>query len=61
MPFIEDILKYKSISFVGMEKNAGKTQTLNYVLSRLRTFSKTIAITSIGVDGETTDIVTLTS
>lgn len=61
MPFIEDILKYKSISFVGMEKNAGKTQTLNYVLSRLRTFSKTIALTSIGVDGETTDIVTLTS
>lgn len=61
MPFIEDILKYKSISFVGMEKNAGKTQTLNYVLSRLRTFSKTIALTSIGVDGETTDIVTSTS
>lgn len=61
MPFIEDVLKYKSISFVGMEKNAGKTQTLNYVLSRLRTFSKTIALTSIGVDGETTDIVTLTS
>lgn len=61
MPFIEDILKYKSISFVGMEKNAGKTQTLNYVLSRLRTFSKTIALTSIGVDGETLDIVTSTS
>lgn len=61
MPFIEDILKYKSISFVGMEKNAGKTQTLNYVLSRLRTFSKTIALTSIGVDGETLDIVTNTS
>lgn len=61
MPFIEDILKYKSISFVGMEKNAGKTQTLNYVLSRLRTFSKTIALTSIGVDGESLDIVTNTS
>ena len=62
MPFIEEILKYKSISFVGMEKNAGKTQTLNYVLSRLRTFSNIkIALTSIGVDGETTDIVTSTS
>lgn len=62
MPFIEDILKYKSISFVGMEKNAGKTQTLNYVLGRLRTFSNIkIALTSIGVDGETTDIVTSTS
>ncbi|MBO7276957.1 MAG: hypothetical protein J6U84_03240 [Bacteroidales bacterium] len=45
-----------------MEKNAGKTQTLNYVLSRLRTFSNIkIALTSIGVDGETTDIVTSTS
>lgn len=62
MPFIEEVLKYKSISFVGMEKNAGKTQTLNYVLSRLRTFSNIkIALTSIGVDGETTDIVTSTS
>lgn len=62
MPFIEDVLKYKSISFVGMEKNAGKTQTLNYVLSRLRTFSNLkLAISSIGVDGETLDIVTFTS
>lgn len=62
MPFIEDVLKYKSISFVGMEKNAGKTQTLNYVLSRLRTFSNLkLAISSIGVDGETLDIVTSTS
>ena len=62
MPFIEDVLKYKSISFVGMEKNAGKTQTLNYVLSRLRTFSNLkLALSSIGVDGETLDIVTSTS
>lgn len=62
MPFIEEILKYKSISFVGMEKNAGKTQTLNYVLGRLRTFSNIkLALTSIGVDGETVDIVTSTS
>ena len=62
MPFIEDVLKYKSISFVGMEKNAGKTQTLNYVLGRLRTFSNIkLALTSIGVDGETVDIVTSSS
>jgi hypothetical protein len=62
MPFIEEVLKYKSISFVGMEKNAGKTQTLNYVLGRLRTFSNIkLALTSIGVDGETVDIVTSTS
>ena len=27
MPFVEKLLGYKSVSFVGMEKNAGKTQT----------------------------------
>ncbi|MCK9164076.1 MAG: hypothetical protein WCR29_05660 [Bacteroidales bacterium] len=62
MPFINDILKYKSISFVGTEKNTGKTETLNYVLSRLCSFSNTIVgITSIGIDGEKTDQVTKTS
>lgn len=62
MPFINDILKYKSISFVGTEKNTGKTETLNYVLSRLCSFSNTqIGITSIGIDGEKIDQVTKTS
>lgn len=61
MPFVKDILNYKSISFVGMDKNAGKTETLNYVLSRLRSFNKSIAVTSIGIDGETIDQVTSTS
>ena len=49
MPFVEKLLGYKSVSFVGMEKNAGKTQTLNYVLNRLRSFSDvSLAISSIG-------------
>lgn len=62
MPFVEKLLGYKSVSFVGMEKNAGKTQTLNYVLGRLRSFSDTtIAISSIGIDGEQIDQVTQTS
>lgn len=62
MPFVEKILGYKSVSFVGMEKNAGKTQTLNYVLNRLRNFSDvSLAITSIGIDGEQTDQVTNTA
>lgn len=62
MPFVEKLLGYKSVSFVGMEKNAGKTQTLNYVLGRLRSFSDTkIAISSIGIDGEQIDQVTHTS
>ena len=62
MPFVEKLLEYKSVSFVGMEKNAGKTQTLNYVLNRLRSFSDvSLAISSIGIDGEQVDQVTETA
>lgn len=41
-----------------MEKNTGKTECLNYIISRLRDSNNTIAITSIGIDGETVDQVT---
>ncbi|MBM7560165.1 hypothetical protein [Marinitoga litoralis] len=47
----------KSISIVGLEKNTGKTETLNYVLKKI---NKTIGITSIGIDGESIDQVTST-
>lgn len=57
MPFIDNILKYKSLSLIGLEKNTGKTVCLNYILSRLKDKNKTIALTSIGVDGETKDII----
>jgi len=60
MPFIDEILKYKSISIVGMEKNSGKTECLNYILRKLKTKNKNIAITSIGIDGENTDQVSKT-
>ncbi|MDR0367911.1 MAG: hypothetical protein LBH82_02060 [Bacteroidales bacterium] len=60
MPFIDDILKYKSLSIVGMEKNTGKTETLNYVIRRLNQQQKTLAVTSIGIDGEHLDLVTNT-
>ncbi|MDR2084310.1 MAG: hypothetical protein LBP67_04880 [Bacteroidales bacterium] len=60
MSFIDDILKYKSVSIVGLEKNTGKTESLNYILSHLKDKNKVIAITSIGVDGESTDSVTNT-
>ncbi|MDL2239504.1 hypothetical protein LJC73_04825 [Bacteroidales bacterium OttesenSCG-928-L14] len=60
MSFIDDILKYKSISIVGLEKNTGKTESLNYILSHLKDKNKLIAVTSIGVDGESTDSVTST-
>jgi len=60
MPFINDILNYRSLSIVGLEKNTGKTECLNYVLKRLPVESRRIAVTSIGIDGETVDQVTRT-
>ena len=60
LPFIDDILRYDSLSIVGLEKNTGKTECLKYVLDRLPVQSKRIAVTSIGIDGETVDQVTRT-
>lgn len=57
MPFVNEILKYKSLSIVGLEKNTGKTECLNYVINRLRGTGKKIALTSIGLDGESSDTV----
>ncbi|MDM8161000.1 hypothetical protein QUH73_14340 [Labilibaculum sp. K2S] len=61
MPFLNDIENYKSLSIVGLAKNTGKTECLNYVLSRLRDSRKQIALTSIGIDGENRDQVTQTN
>ena len=36
MPFINDIATFKSLSIVGLEKNTGKTECLNYILGRLK-------------------------
>ena len=55
MPFIKDILQYSSVSVVGLEKNSGKTECLNYILKKLKNSEKRIAVTSIGVDGEEVD------
>ena len=52
----EQILQYHSLSVVGLQKNTGKTETLNYILTRLRECSVTLGLTSIGVDGEKKDI-----
>lgn len=60
MPFINEILKYDSLSIVGLEKNVGKTECLNYILLRLPLEYKKIAVTSIGIDGENKDQVTAT-
>lgn len=54
MKFIEEILKYKTCSIVGLEKNTGKTECLNYILKNLpENFN--CALTSIGLDGEKKD------
>lgn len=60
MPFLKEILKYKSLSIIGTEKNTGKTECLNYIIQSLKNSNKTIAITSIGIDGESVDAVTET-
>ena len=53
--FIEEILKYTSIAIVGLAKNAGKTECLNYILRRVKNTGKRFALTSIGIDGESRD------
>ena len=60
LPFIDDILRYDSLSIVGLEKNTGKTECLKYVLDRLPVQTRRIAVTSIGIDGESVDQVTRT-
>lgn len=60
LPFIDEILRYDSLSIVGLEKNTGKTECLKYVLERMPVQAKRIAVTSIGIDGETVDQVTRT-
>ncbi|MBR3529472.1 MAG: hypothetical protein IKN84_07405 [Bacteroidales bacterium] len=57
MPFVKNILNYRSLSIVGLEKNTGKTVCLNYILRRLHEMGVPCAVTSIGVDGEQTDAV----
>lgn len=48
--------EYKVISFIGNVKNAGKTTVMN---SYLKYLNNDVAITSIGLDGEEIDQVTL--
>ena len=50
--------KYKTLSIVGMAKNAGKTTALNYLIEEAIDEGITLGITSTGRDGETQDLVT---
>lgn len=60
VPFIAKIWEYSSLSIVGLEKNTGKTECLNYILSRIKNSGRVVALTSIGIDGEGIDQVTQT-
>ncbi|MBZ9621745.1 hypothetical protein G9F71_002545 [Clostridium sp. FP2] len=53
------VQKYESISIIGMNKNVGKTTTLNHILKEARGMIS-LGLTSIGRDGEDQDIVTAT-
>lgn len=53
------IRHYKSVSIIGMNKNVGKTTTLNHILKEAKG-SISLGLTSIGRDGEELDKVTAT-
>ncbi len=53
--FISEIQSYKSVAIVGLAKNAGKTECLNYILRRVKGSGRRFALTSIGIDGESRD------
>lgn len=50
----------RSISVIGMCKNAGKTTVFNVLVRELGQNGRTLALSSIGRDGESEDIVTRT-
>ena len=60
MSLVDDVLRYNSVSIVGTAKNTGKTVCLNYLLRNIPS-AISAGVTSIGVDGESTDAVTNTS
>jgi len=54
----ESLVPYRSISIIGMAKNVGKTTTLNYLIDSFSQSKTCLALTSIGRDGESADVVT---
>ena len=54
---LEQLQSVKTMSIVGMCKNAGKTTVLNWLLRGSRR-DRVLGLTSIGRDGESTDVVT---
>lgn len=56
---IDKIRQLNSLAIIGMDKNAGKTTVLNHLIQEAKAvgFPSTLAITSIGRDGEEKDVV----
>lgn len=54
-------MKYRSLAIVGLEKNTGKTECLNYILRRVKGEARKFALTSVGIDGENRDQVCQTA
>ena len=54
----ELIRPYRSVSIIGMCKNAGKTTVLDQIIREMDGDGRTLALTSIGRDGEDKDLVT---
>ena len=59
---MSNIIPYERISLIGLEKNVGKTTVLNALIKAFaqRPDFQPLALTSIGRDGESVDVVTKT-
>jgi len=51
---------FRTISIIGLGKNVGKTTTLNHIIAGLGGLGYSLALTSVGRDGEEIDVVTST-
>ena len=61
MGFVTNISDFGSLAIVGLEKNTGKTECLNYILGQLGGQAERFALTSVGIDGESRDQVCQTA
>ncbi|MCL2840683.1 MAG: hypothetical protein FWE05_07895 [Defluviitaleaceae bacterium] len=57
---MNELMPFRTISIIGMAKNVGKTTTLNYLIKYFHSQKINLALTSIGRDGESKDVVTKT-
>ncbi len=60
LTIVDIIDKFNTVSIIGMDKNVGKTTVLNYIIDHVKENKYPLGLTSIGRDGEKTDLVTST-